>query len=237
MNNFPAFVDHIYALLFGLIIPFVSGYRSNEAFKGAVFDSAAKKRLYKANSFSISLSASLILAVWMLYRRPFGSLGFNIPGHVTTPVIILTALFIVLYIADTLYSFLNKSARAKIVQHRETKTPFMPAKTNELPLYFIMCVCAGFFEEIIYRGFLITYCGYLFSSYNYPGMWAVTVPALVFSIAHIYQGHKAVFKILVLSILFGLIYYYSQSLLIVIILHFLVDWTGGLLNLRLSKKQ
>lgn len=236
MHNFPSFTDHIYALLFGLIIPFVSGYRSAEAFEGMQFDSYTKKRLYRANSLSIAFSAALIPGIWLLYQRPFATLGFTLPA-MGPLVIALTALFVLLYVADILASLYSPSARADTIEHWENNTPFLPTQPGELPLYFLMCVCAGVFEEIIYRGFFIPYTEKLFASFQYPGMWAVAIPAMVFSIAHIYQGHKAVFKILLLSFLFGLIFYLTRSLLIVVILHFMVDWVGGLLNYYFMRKK
>jgi uncharacterized protein len=237
MHNFPGFADHIYALLFGLIIPFVSGYRSAAAFQDIAFDSSTKKRLYRANSLSIGFSAMLIVGIWLIYQRPLSALGFNLPRSVSNWALALTGLFLVLYIADIISSLYPSSSRTETIEHWENNTPFLPTKPGELPMYFVMCVSAGLFEEIIYRGFFITYAEKLFASYNYPGMWAVTLPAMVFSIAHIYQGHKAVFKILLLSFLFGLIYYLTRSLLIVVILHFLVDWVGGLLNYYFMRKQ
>ena len=99
-----------------------------------------------------------------------------------------------------------------------------------------MCFSAGVFEEIVYRGYLINYCWYLFEGYNYQQMIAVVLPALAFSVAHFYQGAKAVLKIFFLSVFFGYLFIYSGSLLIVMILHFLVDAAGGLLTIKYMKE-
>jgi len=67
-------------------------------------------------------------------------------------------------------------------------------------------------------------------------MIAVILPALAFSIAHFYQGAKAVLKIFFLAVFFRYLFIYSGSLLIVMILHFLVDAVGGLLTIKYMKE-
>jgi membrane protease YdiL (CAAX protease family) len=62
-----------------------------------------------------------------------------------------------------------------------------------------MCFSAGVFEEIVYRGYLINYCWSLFEGSDYQQTIAVLLPALAFSIAHFYQGAKAVLKIFFLG--------------------------------------
>jgi membrane protease YdiL (CAAX protease family) len=92
------------------------------------------------------------------------------------------------------------------------------------------------FEEIIYRGYLITYCQYLFSGSAWQLELSILLPAFVFSIAHFYQGAKAVLKIFILAIFFGYIFVYSGSLAIVMLLHFAVDAAGGLLTIKYMKE-
>src|SRR6185503_20352429 len=123
------------------------------------------------------------------------------------------------------------------VDNWKKRTPFLPTKNNELPEYFLLCFSAGVFEEIVYRGYLVTYCWYLFDGTEYQRMLSIILPAFVFSVAHFYQGAKAVFKIFVLSIIFGYLFIYSGSLLIVMILHFLVDVIGGLISMKYIKEE
>jgi membrane protease YdiL (CAAX protease family) len=237
MNNFPSWADHILAILFGLIIPFVSGYRSTKGLNNAVFDSDTKKKLYRVNSFSMAMLALIIIAVWFLYSRPWSGLGFTYAIGYGTTVTLLVVIFIVLYAADTMYAISTAANRQQTIDQWQTATPFLPTLKNELPLYFVMCVTAGVGEEIVFRGFLVTYCLYLFSGNENAEWWAVLLPSLVFSISHYYQGSRAVFKIFILSVLFGFIFLKSGSLWIVMILHFLVDALGGILSIWLISKR
>jgi uncharacterized protein len=236
MNNFPSWADHILAILFGLIIPFVSGYRSTKGLNNAVFDSDTKKKLYRVNSLSLALLALVIVIVWFIYSRPWEALGFSQGFGLNNAVIWLVIAFVLLYTADTVYAFSNPSNKKGLLERWQVNTPFLPTKTHELPWYFVMCTSAGVGEEIIFRGFLITYCLHLFAGFENPGWWAVMLPAMVFSISHYYQGKRAVIKIFVLSVLFGFIFLKSGSLWIAMILHFLVDALGGILSIWLLKR-
>jgi membrane protease YdiL (CAAX protease family) len=63
------------------------------------------------------------------------------------------------------------------------------------------------------------------------------IPAFFFAIAHFYQGSRAVLKIFILAAVFGYVFIYSGSLLVVMILHFLVDAIGGLLTMKYIKEE
>ncbi|HEY6502724.1 MAG TPA: CPBP family intramembrane glutamic endopeptidase [Chitinophagaceae bacterium] len=236
MENFPAWADHILAFLVGIVIPLQTSYRNAKNPLPDQFDSRQKKSFYLSGSFSLFLIAFIIMLVWLLFKRPLEEIGFRKPGD-NKSYWWLVLIFIALYIIDTALSVGGQSNREKTIQRWKTRTAFMPTLPGEFPLYLLLCFSAGVFEEIIFRGFLVTYCYYLFSGADQQEFWAVILPALIFSIAHYYQGSKAVLKILVFSCLFGFIFTRSGSLLIVMLLHFLVDAAGGLLTLRLMNKE
>lgn len=236
MDNFPLWADHILAFVFGIAIPFYAAYKRPKDLSGRHFESHQKKTIYLANSLSLFLMALVIIIVWLLFKRPLSELGFKQINTINSWWW-LTLLFVMLYTIDTWVAIRSKENLEKTFNDRKNKTPFMPTKLQELPLYFLMCLSAGVFEEIIFRGFLVTYFMYLLSDIVSGEMWAVFLPAIVFSVAHYYQGSKAVLKILILSVLFGYIFILSDSLLIVMLLHFLVDAVGGLLTFKFMKKE
>lgn len=240
MDNFPGIADYILIFIFGIILPFVSGIRSAKVFKEITveFDSATKRRFYIGNSFMLFVVAAVILLVWGLYKRPYAELGLASPSSLgkLTPWW-LVGLFVFMYTLDLVYSMNDPTEREKTVDQMDNQTPFMPTKVKELPAYVLMCISAGVFEEIVFRGYMINFFRYLMNDVPYMQLWAVLVPSVLFSIAHYYQGAKAVFKILVLSMLFGMIFWHSGSLIVVIILHFLLDLVGGLLSVYMSKNK
>jgi membrane protease YdiL (CAAX protease family) len=233
MDNFPAWLDHILALFFCVAIP-LFGARQRKGFSGVPFSSEQKKQIYIAGSFSLFLMGAAVGIVWLLFRRPISELGLTQPSNFSAwwwmPLV-----FALIYIADAFITLSSKKGMDEAIESFKKRTPFLPTKTKELPEYFLMCFSAGVFEEIAYRGFLVTYCWYLFEGSNYQTMFAVAVPAFAFAIAHFYQGAKAVVKIFVLAIFFGYMFILSGSLLLVMILHILVDALGGLLTIKYMK--
>jgi len=228
----PDFFDHLIALFFGLLLPVLSGVRSAQAFKTLRLNKWQRKRFYLSNSLFLWMITLVVLASWFLHGRDAELLGITRFPFISTPVLLFTLLFAGLYTADSFHSLRNTSSVEKIKEDWKQRAPFLPVDKNELPAYIIMCITAGICEEIIFRGFLITYVRSFFELSRYATTWAVVIPAIVFAAAHYYQEMKAVVKIALLSVLFGFIFIYSGSLWIVIVLHFGIDLVGGLLSIR-----
>jgi membrane protease YdiL (CAAX protease family) len=113
----------------------------------------------------------------------------------------------------------------------------LPEKTRELPSYIILCLCAGIFEEIIYRGFMVTYFLPLNGTENEIPWMAIFAPSVLFSLAHTYQGWTAVIKIFIFSLLLGVIFIITKSIYPTMILHFLIDLVGGIVAMiQFNKK-
>jgi len=235
MDNFPIWADHLLAILVGVVIP-VSSIYNHQRTGGLPTDLSTeqKKGFYISTSLSLFIMAFIVMAEWLLLKRSPQDIGLRQPGENNLQWW-LTLLFIVLYAGDTFLSVSSQTKREKAIEHLNKKTPFLPGVRAELPLYLFMCLSAGVFEEIVFRGFLVTYSYYLFAGISYQWLWAILLPTVIFSVAHYYQGVKAVIKSMVFSFLFGYIFLISGSLLIVIFLHFLVDTVGGLVAMWLTK--
>jgi uncharacterized protein len=229
----PTYIDHILVLLLGLALPFFSGIRGSEKLGAIHFNERIRRRFYLSNSLVLWVMALVVMAIWYWNGRPFDMMGFRLPepGWVAW---VLSAVLVILYVADILYSMLSPEELAKTHEQWESSVPFLPEKYRELPAYTVMCITAGVCEEIMYRGFLVNYFIDPMKT-GFPWMAAI-FPAVLFSIAHFYQGYKAIFKIFLLSLLFALIFIFSRSLLFVMIIHFLIDLTGGILAIKLKSK-
>lgn len=249
MDNFHSIADHILIWAFGIIIPFLSGLQSDKLSGSITFDSRARIRLYLANSMMLSIAGSSILVLWMALQRPYSTLGFtSIDWNHREVVIPAIILFTLLYLADTFltYKAVKKVEGVEAVKDVEVITKegskpewinrysFLPQQKTELPSYLLLCLCAGIFEEIIYRGFMVTY--FMPTDYNNIPWMAILTPAVLFSLAHYYQGWTAVLKIIVFSILFAIIFIYTKSIYPTIIIHFLVDVSSGIFYMVQQQK-
>lgn len=231
MSASPTWVDYILIFIFGFLLPIGTGLRSAALFKSSTlhFNSYSRRRFYLGNSLSLFLMAAVIMVVWLLYGRPMEELGFRLPfNEFHSVTYLLSGLFVFIFLADSLYSSWEMNSSKENLKEFKRHAPFMPTEKDDLPTYLIMCMSAAVFEEIVFRGYLITVVQKLFHSFPAADTMALLIPAILFSIAHYYQGLAAVFKIAVLSFLFGMIYWYSGSLIPVILLHFLVDLMSGL---------
>jgi len=235
MDNFPHWVDHILAFILCIGIP-LNARQNAGALSNIIFSSEQKKKFYISGSFSLLIMGAVVMTVWLLFKRPLSEIGLTQPGNIQSWWR-LSLIFVLIYLLDAFVSFLSKKEFDKTIEDFKKRTPFLPTKKSELPEYLLLCFSAGVFEEIVYRGYLVNYCWYLFDGYNYQRSLSVLVPALVFSVAHFYQGTKAVIKIFVLSLFFGYIFIYSGSLLIVMLLHFLVNAISGLLTIKYMKEE
>ncbi len=238
MNNFPVLTDHILIFLYGIVIPFFSGVKSRENFEEIQFTENIRRRFYLANSLFLGLAAGVIIITWWIYDRPFSAMGFKAPvgGERNTWAIAISVLLGVLYIADLIWAVRKAVKNPDTQTEQDASTPFLPHHMREIPAYIVMCIAAGVFEEIMYRGYMVTY---FLPQYNQSSGWpilAAIAPAFLFSLAHYYQGWQAMMKILLLSMLLGLIFIVSESLYIVMGIHFTIDLAGGMLAMRYLRK-
>jgi membrane protease YdiL (CAAX protease family) len=235
MDNFPSIADHSLIWIFGIIIPFISGLQSEKLSGGVQFDSSSRRRLYLANSLMLGIAGSIVLSLWAFKKRTWNSLGFrDVDNKHLTVTVIAILIFVLAYVVDTIIT--NKSVKKQGSTTDWFNTySFLPQNKQDLLPYILLCACAGFFEEIIYRGFMVSYFMPLHDK-SMPIPWiAILAPAFLFSLAHYYQGWTAVVKIGIFSMLFGVIYIYSKSLYPPMILHFLVDLFSGLFYMRQKK--
>ena len=223
------FLDFLLVLIFGIVLPFFSGLQSHKGLKDIHFDEYTRKRFYYSNSLMLGGMAAVVMLIWWLFDRPFTSMGFRMPktSWLIHALIMLTS---GLYLLDMVVSM----RKVKRSHHADPGIPFLPEKIRELPVYLIMCVSAAVFEEIVFRGFMVTYFMKPYED-TFPWM-AAFFPALLFGIAHFYQGIVSVTKIFLLSALFALIFIYSESLIYVMIIHFFIDLIGGLAAIYTTKK-
>jgi membrane protease YdiL (CAAX protease family) len=229
----PALLDHtLVALVAAFVIYGI--VRGQPKAKEIEFTTAAKLSVYWANGTVLWIGAIAAGAVWMLAGRTLGDLGLT--GEHTSPGIgaAITVAFVVWYAFET-YSEVGTPARRAALRDRWRRDcPFVPETRRELGHFTFLAITAGITEEIIARGFLISYVGWYTGSSAAGIAAAITIPAVGFAIAHRYQGWKMMLRIAVLALFFGAIFVVTGSLLIPIVLHAVIDLAGGVVSYRLA---
>ncbi len=225
-------LDHIFVLVLMVIIPTIS-IRTDRLSKDMMDDLPPKKHLFYSNGLMLIIAAMLILTSWNISERSWLNLGFRWP-IINRDLIMPIVLIIFIYLSDTLYGWLDKEYKINKIKELSY---LVPLTWREYSHYVFLAFAAGICEEIIFRGFLVNYLLSYLSDYQYAAILAIVLPAIAFSISHLYQGWWAVLKIFCIALLFGWIFIQSGSLLIIIIIHILIDLISGTVGIGMKEDE
>ena len=104
----------------------------------------------------------------------------------------------------------------------------LPANSVELPPYFALAATAGVCEEFLYRGFAMA----VLVRVGIPGWAVVILTAILFGLAHAYQGRGGILGTFVMGVLFGIVRLAYDTLLPVMMMHTAVDLVAGIAGPR-----
>ena len=105
--------------------------------------------------------------------------------------------------------------------------PLLPRRPLEILLWIALSASAGICEELAFRG----YFQRQFAALTRSPWLAVLLQALLFGIAHSYQGLRATWQIAVYGMLFGLLVLFRRSLRPGMIAHAWTDLLSGLFGI------
>jgi membrane protease YdiL (CAAX protease family) len=152
---------------------------------------------------------SLFVYVWLLGLRPhevrireiiggrwnrFGDFLIDLAVAFLFWMVVIAALAVVRYFVR--YSGIDAARQ------------ILPRSVPEIMIFLIVSVTAGFCEEFIFRGYLQRQ----FLTLTGRAWIAISVQALLFGIAHLYQGWRGVVAITVYGALFGVLAWRRNSL-------------------------
>jgi membrane protease YdiL (CAAX protease family) len=119
-------------------------------------------------------------------------------------------------------------AGARVQNLRTLGEKILPRTRVELMAFLALAVTAGICEEFLYRGFAVA----VFSRAGYPAWLVVFVTAVLFGLAHLYQGRGGLFGTMILGVLFGALRIACASLVPVILSHAAIDVMAGIAGPR-----
>ena len=214
---------------------FVNARRGSRSRQTIHWSAALKVRMYYANGLLLLSLAVLTLVVWYFAGRPLTELGLGWGRTPYDPAAIgVIFAFLALYGVD-LFAEAGSPQRQQETRTKFRQLGFLPTTGTQYLHFLFLCACAGVGEEVVYRGFLVTYSAELFGDSIWGVVGTLLFPAVSFGLAHIYQGTHAVLKIVAMALLFGFFFYRTGSLWPLILLHTAIDAVGGLLNWYLEE--
>ena len=224
--------NHILFLLLGIALPatlLITGLRRRKS-APIHWTERMKISLYYSNGLMLYGMAGLVMLVYWFTGRSFTEIGLGwgkVPYDLTA--VLLLVGFLLLYLFD-LYHEAGSEENREETRQEFTKLGFLPVNATQFMHFLFLAVAAGVGEEIVYRGFMVSYLSNLLGDTGWPVAAVLLVPALAFGVGHIYQGWRAVGKIILMAVLFGFFYLRTNTLWPLMLIHTAVDVLGGLLS-------
>ncbi len=191
-----------------------------------------KLRLYASTMLSEWLLVALMLFVAARHGLSPAEVGERI-GDAKTILIVTVALLAALA-ALTAFN-LTQVRRARVEDLRAAlrrARKFVPVGRVETSAFAAVAVTAGVCEELLYRGWLVSFLGAAFGS-----AWAgVIVAGVVFGFGHAYQGPRGIVTTGILGLGFGALFLWVRSLLPGQVIHAGLDLVNGVLAGRIAKR-
>lgn len=198
------------------------------------FAKLKKQQIVKLKHYREIIWGTLIPALIIIISIPFSGMHFHEIGlkainirtsHLSNWIIYPTVVLYFLYLIYNIYSIIvlkfNKESRVKAAIRipNELRT-FFPVTQKERILWDFVSLNAGVTEELIYRGYLFYIIATILPGLRLP--ITLILSTIIFGIGHIYQGLEAI-KSIILGLLFGFLYIVFDSILPLMIIHYIQD--------------
>jgi len=221
--------DHLFALIVFVAYPLIA-WRGFKAFVTKVrrFGERAKIAAYKQTILFWDIASIALIAAWIVQERSWTELGIRMssPGQLAAGLGFGAVLVAVVLMQQQRVIAAGVTARelAKQIGGLEA---LVPRTAREQRWFRIVAVNAGVTEELIARGFLLWYLEPLVGM-----VWGPLIAVAAFAGAHAYQGPRQMPALLVASAAFVALYLVTESLLLPILFHAILDLVQGYLIAR-----
>ncbi len=222
--------DHLIVLMFSVLYPAYDFFYSIPQFKKnlTINKPSIRKREYQKSISWICILSFLVIIIWSYNNREFVDLGldFSFGWQIWLSSLILVLAWIYfIYLYRTIKNDAEQklSLNARIKNHKGSEN--LPHNNQEFTWFIFVAISAGICEEILYRGFLIWY----FNVFSSTAI-AIVSSAILFGIAHLFQGWKGCLQASFAGLVLAIIYLLTGSLWIPIALHIIGDLYSGLIG-------
>lgn len=213
-------------IFFATVVPLLGRRRVRRLMRETETTRKERFTLYASTIGFQWLATAIILWRTHAHGISFAELGFTIPN----PALVLSvavALSALVY-ANQIFSLRHLAAVPAESQgmlfHLAHKV--FPQDASERWAFSALVFTVSICEEVVYRGF----AQYVFSVWPVAAAWAgIFGSALLFSLAHLYQGRRGLISTFVVGTIFAGIRFATGSLLAAMPAHFVADLTAGFL--------
>ncbi len=218
--------DHVLVALMVLMDPWLAiwAYRRMTA-SLAAGDAKGRIRSYRRAIVLELTGAAVILVLWAVYGRPLERLlrlTWLPEGWWTVLAWAVVLLACALLIAQLIAIRGNETELSIVRKQMTSVKALLPHTPVELKLFLGMSLAAGVGEEIVFRGYLLSYFDALVGPTG-----AVLASTLIFGLGHAYQGVAGILKTAAAGLLCAAAFVGTGSLLAPMLLHAVTDAVSG----------
>src|SRR5262245_22558987 len=232
----PGPIDHILIVAITILLPLhdlIFWFPRLRRATGAALG-RARSRAYLESAIIEWALVILVFLRWITTDRPIQGLGFGPPagwGFWVAAAIVLGALGFTTWQRISLTRSTEDKVRREVMAQLEHLRPLLPHTRKEMIYFVLLSMTAGICEEILFRGYLLWYLSCLV-----PVVAACLAGALLFGMAHAYQGSGGVLRTGLVGAGLVALYLISGSLWLPMLLHAFVDVNSGLLAYAFLKR-
>ncbi|HEX3673276.1 MAG TPA: CPBP family intramembrane glutamic endopeptidase [Rhizomicrobium sp.] len=177
------------------------------------------------------LAAGVLLFAWYWLGRPFAALGLDVPVNLRGQIGFAFVAAAAVLLGFNLWRIRKISgARLDNATVSLGRLKIVPRTKAELAVFLLVAINAGFWEELLYRGFLLWL---LIPAAGVAG--AIAISSILFGLGHVYQGWRGVLATGSVGLVFALFYAFTRSLWWVMAAHALIDIHGGFVSYQLRR--
>ncbi len=211
---------------FAIVVPWLGRRRIRQLMQMPQTTKADRLTLY-ASTFAFQwIAVGVILWRTKVHHITPDDLGLAIPelGKIALISIVLAAAVF----ANQIVSLRRLATRPDEVRGPipQLAMKIFPQDNMERLVFFALAATVAICEEIIYRGFVQRVLQDWAIGYLVAGILG---SALLFALAHLYQGPRGLFSTFVIGLLFSVVRAWTGSIVPPLIAHFVADFTAGLL--------
>ena len=192
------------------------------------------KRYYRMMAW-MWIPAIIVIVLSLIGGISFADLGlrvisFNHNIWFTAATLVISGLLLAFALRTLILSLTSKKFRDKIqaeIANDDTASDILPRTKKEKGQYVLLSFSSGICEELIYRGFMAFLLQAVFP--EIPIFLIVLIPSVLFGLGHLYQGWQSAIQIVVLAAIFMCLFLVTNSLILVMLLHFVSNASDAFL--------
>jgi membrane protease YdiL (CAAX protease family) len=222
MINLPMILATLFVLYIGIVRPLLRRRSYQKFRREVVTNPALRSQYYLRMLVEPWLWLVVIYIILRITSAPLSVIGLGTPHDWgLTLWLIVEILVLTLIVVAIIRYRIAKTHRPGLATLLLKVKDLLPHTAYERRLWILVSITAGIWEEVVFRGFLITY--FLAFGTFFGLLAAVILSSILFGFAHIYQGWKGVLVTGVLGAILASVYVSTGSLIVPIVCHILID--------------